>query len=152
LPEKCCPESKRDIRRAKTNGSVLAITSEMENLRIWPTPVVSKPARVATAIRRSLIARTMPYTHQSAPKFTVVQRGARVFYNRWAYEANCPGRVVGYSYDWSWVRIKFDHLKTSRAVPIYQSGKWHLSTEPLDRETLVQSGLRGGMDHIDGNG
>lgn len=76
-------------------------------------------------------------------------RGARVHYNYWAYAENCPGNVVGYSKEWGWIRIKFDHLKHSRSVPIYTPLGWHLSTVPLDRETLRQIGLRGGMERFE---
>jgi len=75
-------------------------------------------------------------------------RGQRVHYNRWAYPKNCPGRVTGYS-GWHWVRVKFDHLKNSRAVPVYSGGLWHLSIAPLDDATLRASELRGGMGKID---
>lgn len=76
-------------------------------------------------------------------------RGKRVFYNCWAYPANCPGTVTGISQEWNWLRIKFDHLATSRAVPIYDSQGWHLSISPIDTETLRQTGLRGGMENCE---
>ena len=75
-------------------------------------------------------------------------RGERVFYNRWAYAKNCPGKVTGYS-DWSWVRVRFDHLKNSRAVPVYSGGLWHLSVAPVGDAALRKTGMRGGMDKID---
>lgn len=65
--------------------------------------------------------------------------GARVYYNRWAYGDNCPAVVIGYTDDsrcrnqgWNWIRLKFDHLKSNRSVPIYEYGNWHLSTEPIE--------------------
>lgn len=61
-------------------------------------------------------------------------RGARVFYNCWAYIANDPGRVTGYSRDPRWVRVKFDNLKTIRSIPAYSNLGWHLSTEPLSAD------------------
>jgi hypothetical protein len=64
-------------------------------------------------------------------RFERFGRAVRVYYNYWAYEPNCPGTLVGYSKEWNWVRIKFDHLKTVRSVPIYSPKGWHLSTEPL---------------------
>lgn len=72
-------------------------------------------------------------------------RGARVFYNRWAYAENDPAFVAGYSKEWNWIRLRFDSRKTPLAVPIYRRGKWHLSTEPLERSAIRELGLRGGM-------
>lgn len=73
------------------------------------------------------------------------QRGTRVYYNRWAYPANCVGTVVGYSKLWGWIRIKFDHLMNPMRVPIYSADGWHLSTEPLpnssERSRLRQDRL-----------
>ena len=62
-------------------------------------------------------------------------KGDRVFYNRWAYEPNCAATVMGYpkpdGVNWGWIRLKFDHLKASRNVPIYSEKGVHLSHEPL---------------------
>jgi len=78
------------------------------------------------------------------------QRGARVYYNYWAYPANCPATVTGYSASsFCSIRLKFDHLKNPRSVRIYRAGRWHLFTQPLDEETLQQTGLRGGMENIE---
>jgi hypothetical protein len=77
-------------------------------------------------------------------------RGTRVYYNCWAYSENCAGRVTGYPAQWNWIRVKFDHLKSSRSVPIYSALGWHLSTEPLPREKARP--LRGGMHTFDGTG
>jgi hypothetical protein len=74
-------------------------------------------------------------------------RGTRVFYNQWAYGANYPGRVTGYSREWNWARVKFDNLKNIRSVPIYSANGWHLSAEPLDTET--RRPLRGGMERLE---
>jgi hypothetical protein len=70
---------------------------------------------------------------------TKFAKGDRVFYNYHAYEPNCPGTVAGYckmapengSFPWAWIRIKFDHLKSVRAVPIYFEGQCRLTHEPL---------------------
>ena len=65
-------------------------------------------------------------------------RGTRVYYNCWAYEKNCTGTVcASYSNRWNWLRIKFDHLKQSRPVPVYDVDGWHISTEPLEDESLI---------------
>ena len=59
-------------------------------------------------------------------------KGAQVYYNMWCYEPNAPGIVTCYDKERGWIRIKFDHLKSSRSVPIYtERGGCHLSTEPL---------------------
>ena len=76
-------------------------------------------------------------------------RGTRVYYNKWAYSRNCPAFVTGYSEKWNWIRLKFDHLKTSRAVPIYVAGRWHLSTTPVTDAATLRD-LRGGMEDLDG--
>jgi hypothetical protein len=73
-------------------------------------------------------------------------RGSRVYYNCWAYAANCTGKVIGYTHEWNWIRIKFYHLKSSRNVPIYSEKGWHLSTEPVDPEILRAMNLREGME------
>jgi len=72
-------------------------------------------------------------------------KGTRVYYNYWGYKNNTPGTVVGmprhlpygtYRHDrahnWECIRIKFDHLKNPRNVPIYSHKGCHLSEEPLD--------------------
>lgn len=72
-------------------------------------------------------------------------KGARVYYNYWAYSENCPATVAGYCTKpelWGWIRLKFEHLKGVRAVPIYQQ-RWHLSTEPVDRKTIRRDRLDG---------
>ncbi len=65
-----------------------------------------------------------------------------VFYNRWAYAVNSPGRVVGYPRpardNWNWLRIQFDHVSQPRAVPVYCAKGWNLSVEPLD-EIMAQN-------------
>lgn len=66
-------------------------------------------------------------------------KGDRVFYNRWAYPANCPATVAGYvrlrdsnnDHPWAWITLKFEHLKNNRQVPIYSAVGWHLSKEPV---------------------
>lgn len=92
--------------------------------------------------------KTQLHQQIDSEKRILFPRGSRVFYNRWAYRKNCPGTITGYSIDWSWMRIKFDHLKNSRAVQIYSQKGWHLSTKPIE-DPLVQAGLRGGMENIE---
>lgn len=58
-------------------------------------------------------------------------KGTRVYYNKWAYKENCPGVVVGYSKQYNRMRIKFDHLKTVRSVPVHGPNGWHISKKPL---------------------
>lgn len=75
-------------------------------------------------------------------------RGTRSYYNKWAYSRNCPCVVKCASPQWNWMRVKFDHLKSARSIPIYSADGWHLSTEPItDIEALRV--LRGGMKNID---
>jgi hypothetical protein len=60
--------------------------------------------------------------------------GTRVYYNKWAYTANDPATVVGYSQkpsNWNCIRVQFDNLKTKRSIPIFEYDNWHLSTEPI---------------------
>lgn len=63
-------------------------------------------------------------------------KGDTVFYNKWAYNVNSKGVVVGFvkpdALNWGWIRVRFDHLKTDRAVPIYSVYGWHLSNHPLN--------------------
>lgn len=70
------------------------------------------------------------------------KRGDRVFYNRWAYPLNCPATVLRYvvpkpengNYPWAWVTVKFDHLKSSRQIPVKSGKGWHLSHKRLSDE------------------
>ena len=63
------------------------------------------------------------------PRFTTI------YYNYWAYKKNQRGVIVGKSHKEvegrTWLRIKFDHLKTPRAVPITSVKGCHISTAPL---------------------
>lgn len=67
------------------------------------------------------------------------RKGDRVYYNRWAYEKNSPGTVVGYvslrnrSYGnlWGWINVKFDRLKNPRLVPIWSKDGCSLTHEPI---------------------
>lgn len=69
-------------------------------------------------------------------------KGDRIFYNRWAYSLNCVGTVMGYvklqpengDFPWAWLRVKFEHLKQARNIPIYSAKGWHLSKEPVAEE------------------
>lgn len=65
-------------------------------------------------------------------------RGTRVYYNYWAYPENCAAVVAGYSAELGWIRLKFDHLKNSRSVPIYKDGEMRLFTEPIDHATAFR--------------
>ena len=69
--------------------------------------------------------------------------GDLVFYNYWAYPKNCPGTVAGFGKRWDWMRIKFDHLKTVRSVPVYDAFGWHLSPCPLNDATIRGQKLDG---------
>lgn len=66
--------------------------------------------------------------------YKIFPRGERVYYNYWAYPANCPAVVAGYSADLGWIRLKFDHLKNTRSVPIYDDGELRLFTSPVDSD------------------
>ena len=86
--------------------------------------------------------------------------GDRVYYNKWAYTANCAGVVAAYvrlkapngDHPWAWISVKFDYLKSARQIPIYSAKGWHLSHKPVDRATLIQTGLREGMEKMEGLG
>jgi hypothetical protein len=75
--------------------------------------------------------------------------GTRVYYNYWAYAPNCPAVVVGYCTDTNWIRLKFDHLKARRNVPIHSVQGWHLFTSPIDYDKLCELDIRGGMEHFE---
>lgn len=79
------------------------------------------------------------------------KKGDRVLYNYWAYEPDSPATVVGYcergkpdghSYPWAWIRLKFDHLKRPRTVPIHSKDGWHLTPAKTSSipPPLVQAG------------
>jgi hypothetical protein len=71
-------------------------------------------------------------------------KGQRVFYNYHAYPPDCPAIVIGYvsleanengTYPWAWIRLKFDHLKANRSVPIWSEDGCCLSE--FKRPTLA---------------
>ena len=76
-------------------------------------------------------------------------RGTRVYYNKWAYDANCTATVTGYPDDptlWNWIKVKFDHLKSGyRTIPIRSEHGWHISTAPII-DPAWREILRGGME------
>ena len=76
-------------------------------------------------------------------------RGTRVYYNKWAYDANCTATVTGYPDDprlWNWIKVKFDHLKSGyRTIPIHSENGWHLSTAPIE-DPAWRKVLREGME------
>lgn len=74
----------------------------------------------------------------------------RVYYNKWAYAANNPATVVGYSEkpsNWNCIRVQFDNLKTTRSIPIFEYDNWHLSTEPIPEgpQADLLRGITGAM-------
>ena len=70
------------------------------------------------------------------------KRGDRVYYNYHCYKLNCPGIVAAHikpkrengNYHWSWLSVRFDHLKSARQCPIYSAKGWHLTHDPLPTE------------------
>lgn len=75
-------------------------------------------------------------------------KGTRVYYNKWAYPRNCAGVSTGHQSEWGWLRVKFDHLKSARDIPIYTAAGWHLTTDPVaDSERLAV--LREGMEQME---
>lgn len=75
------------------------------------------------------------YDFKEFPRFT------RIYYNYWAYAANCPGEIVGKTATIErgiiWVRIKFDHLKHPSRVPVTSRKGCHLSLTPLEPERAM---------------
>lgn len=65
-------------------------------------------------------------------------KGARIYYNYWSGSVNTVGIVVDYprptSYNWGWIRIQFEHLKSVRNVPVFSGKGWYISTMPLSPE------------------
>ena len=62
-------------------------------------------------------------------------RGTNVFYNRWAYPINDPCVVLSEPKiieGQTWIRMKFQHLKQPRWVPVTSSKGCHISILPLD--------------------
>ena len=67
--------------------------------------------------------------------------GTEVFYNYWAYPKNDPcavtkGRDGAYKVigNQTWMRLKFDHLKSARWVPVTSVKGSHISRTPLSNE------------------
>lgn len=71
-------------------------------------------------------------------------RGLLVYYNYWAYPENCPAVVSGYTATVGWIRLKFDHLKNARAVPIFYEGELRLSDAPMPSEIALRMRRRHG--------
>ena len=75
---------------------------------------------------------------------TEFPRGTKVFYNYWAYPFNCPAAIVGKETKLiqgeTWIRMKFDHLKQARRVPVTSAKGCHISKDRIsadDAEYLV---------------
>ena len=66
---------------------------------------------------------------------TVFPRGAKAYYNYWAYSTNEPCTVACDQYRTVegriWMRLKFDSLKSPRWVPVTSAKGCHLSIAPL---------------------
>lgn len=98
--------------------------------RVYPVPAPSRPRPQPDAYART----AAPF---NAEEFPV---GTRIFYNYWACDANAPGTIVGKKQAHqqlagkAWVRIKFDHLKQARWVPVTSGAGVHISTVPLSAE------------------
>jgi hypothetical protein len=65
-------------------------------------------------------------------------RGTEVFYNYWAYPTNDPCVIVGKQpkviQGQTWVRMKFNHLKHPRSVPVTSRKGCHISKTPLSEQ------------------
>lgn len=73
-------------------------------------------------------------------------RDTKVFYNYWAYPQNDPCVIVGREpkiiEGRVWLRMRFNHLKRPRRVPVTSTKGLHISKEPLsqsDAEYLYHS-------------
>ena len=62
-------------------------------------------------------------------------RGTEVFYNYWAYPTNDPCVIVGRKpkviQGQTWLRMRFNHLKQPRYVPVTSAKGCHISKKPL---------------------
>lgn len=83
------------------------------------------------------------HLHDHARLCEQFPRGTRVYYNFWAYPPNCPATVSGYTATIGWIRLKFDHLKTVRTVPIYASGELRLFTAPINEAAAERMSTAG---------
>lgn len=65
-------------------------------------------------------------------------RGTSVFYNYWAYPQNAPCVVVGkfprVIKGETWLRLRFEHLKQPRWVPVTSAKGSHISKVALSAE------------------
>jgi hypothetical protein len=110
----------------------------------WITSRFSTPSRCpcgSTVINGCECSNMAGHSAMDAIKRERFPRGTRVFYNQWAYGTNDPGTVVGYGTDWNRIRIQFDRLKRPQSVTVYSQKGIHLSTEPINQETLDRIGL-----------
>ena len=96
------------------------------------------PAEGDTA--RRLLAEMVGNAPQSKP-FVLSDwpRGTEVYYNYWSY-GNAHGVIVGKDpkiiEGQVWLRIKFDHYKQVRRVPITSRKGCHLSRTPLPKDEV----------------
>lgn len=102
--------------------------------RLAERPGTPHEGKVARAMLEKMEARTVPvrpFVASEWPRFTPI------FYNYWCY-TNAAGVIIGKEpkiiQGETWLRIKFEHLKTPRRVPVTSRKGCHLSKVPLSRE------------------
>jgi len=149
------PEDEREAWMSFSDFLRSNISTEeyLEKLRRWnerqrrePIPETwTCPCRVVVAVGLNCTNSMGHLTIQQAIRERF-NPGDRVFYNYHAYPPNCLAVVKSYvslrqengTYPWAWIRLKFDHLKSTRAVPIYSVTGWHLTHEPTSAEMITE--------------
>lgn len=101
--------------------------------RLAERPGTVAEGETARALLEIMEGRVRPrklFTEAEFPRFT------KIYYNYWAYNRNETGVIVGKKpkeiQGRIWIRIKFDHLKQPRSVPVTSDKHGcHISREPL---------------------
>lgn len=97
------------------------------------TPEEGETARALLERMEGFVRPRRLFTESEFPRFT------KIYYNYWAYAWNEKGIIVGKTprqiQGQTWVRIKFDHLKSPRSVPVTSTKHGcHISREPISKE------------------
>ncbi len=90
-------------------------------------------ARLLLERMQGFIRPKRPFSELEFPRFT------KIYYNYWAYGSNDGGVIVGKKprqiQGQIWLRIKFDHLKSPRSVPVTSTKHGcHISRVPLSQD------------------
>ena len=104
--------------------------------RLAERPGTPSEGEVARRLLDKMAGRAVPVK----PAFNAADfpRGTSVFYNYWAYPQNEPCVIVGKQpkviQGETWVRMRFEHLKQPRRVPVTSAKGCHISKVPLSAE------------------